>query len=303
MLKRGYDERLATGPVTAAAALAPIIPPSIALILYAVVTEQSVGDLFMAGFVPGFMLAGIMAIQIFIMVKRHRERAPAAPVPTWRERMVSLGKVWPAVLLIMIVLGTIYLGVCTATEAAALGAFGSLCIFMGMGRLGFRELLSPARRAMATSCMIFMIIIGAYIFGGLLAIDRIPHELASWVASLPVSRWFIMAGIQAMFFVLGFFLDVATLIVIVVPIIFPITQALGFDPVWLGIVLHINFAIAVITPPMALNLYVMSGIMKGVVSFENIVRGTMPFIISEAIALVVVMAFPSIALWLPNAMH
>jgi tripartite ATP-independent transporter DctM subunit len=301
MTKRGYDSKFAVGCVTSAGALGPLIPPSIILIIYGVMTEQSIGHLFIASIIPGVITMGFMMSQAIFMVWRRPEIAPKAKGYNWRERFSSLQKVWMPVILIFLVLGTIYMGVCTPGEAAAVGAFASFCIVLGrkrFNRVAFREALLRTAR---TASMIIFILVGARIFSYFLTVLEIPQDLTRALISSGLSPWIIIAGVQIIWLALGIFLDVASIVVVTSPLFVPALMALGFSPIWVGSTLVVNMAIAVVTPPMAMNLFVASATFKDV-PLEKIIRGTLPFVLAELLALVVVVAFPVLSLWLPSMM-
>jgi len=301
MIKRGYDERLAAGTICAAASLDPIIPPSIILVVYAIAAEQSVGQLFMACFIPGFMLGGIMALEVVLWVFIKPEHAPKMPGSTWKEKFSSIPGTWPTLVLVFLVLATIYLGVATATEAAALGAFGSLLIAFYSKRLTWGVLKKTLLNTMVTTSMIMFIIICSSLFSHLLTLQHITYNIADYIIEIKMSPWVFMAVIQLLYIFLGCFIDCISIILITTPLVVPIVIKLGFDPVWFGAVLMVNFATAVITPPFALNLYVMKRVVPEL-SLKVITIGSLPFLIADVIGLILVIIFPQIALWLPSMM-
>lgn len=301
MTKRGYNRGLATGSIAAAGALAPIIPPSILLIVYCVVTEQSIGQLFMASFIPGFVVAAAMIIQITIRVKMNPSIAPLAPRSTWKEKIVSLRVIWAPLVLMVAVLGTIYLGIATATEAAAVGAFASVVIIIALGRLTWAGLRQSMLNTVKSSCMILFILVGAQLFTYWLTLLGIPEQFAKEVIGLEVSRWWVMVLINIMMIILGMFLDAISIIMITMPFIFPIVVALGFSPIWFGPLLMINYALGAITPPVGLNLYMIKSVCPDV-PIREIIAGSLHFLIAETIALIIVAAVPQLALWLPGMM-
>ena len=301
MVKRGYDKRLAAGTICAAASLDPIIPPSIILVVYAIATEQSIGQLFMACFIPGFMLAGVMALLVVVWVRIWPDHAPQTVKVSWKERFASVPGTWPTLILVFLVLVTIYLGIATATEAAALGAFGSLVIAFHSKRLTWDILIKALMNTMTTTCMIMFIIICSTLFSVLLVTEGITSHFAAFVVELPIGRWTLMAAIMLLYIFMGCFIDVISVILITSPIRVPIITGLGFDPMWFGAVLMVNFATAVITPPFALNIYVMKRVVPEL-SLQEITVGTLPFLIADIIGLIIVIAFPQLSLWLPNMM-
>lgn len=301
MMDRGYDKRLSTGSVAAGGALSSLIPPSLPIILYGIITENSIAKLFMAGLIPGLLLAVIFMIYIILATKRRPGIAPTSPSVPWRVRFGILTKAGPIVLLIAIVLGTIYLGICTPTESGAIGAFGALFIGIASRRLNWDSFKEALFKTTVLSAGLCMIVVGGMIFGYFLTVSRFPQEIAAFLVSLDVSKWVILAAINILLIGLGCILDVGSLIIIIVPIIYPVVMQLGFDPIWFGAMLMVNFELAVITPPVGLNLYVIKSIVPEV-PLGDIIRGTMPFAFLDALGLVIIIIFPQLALWIPNMM-
>jgi len=301
MQKRGYDNRLVAGSIAAGGGLGILIPPSLPLIFYGIITETNVGMLFMAGLLPGIIMAVLDAAYVGISCKRNPGRAPLIPEGvSRRDRIIAARKVWPVVLLVFLVLGSIYLGWATVTEAAAVGAFGSLCVAMVYRKLNWGNLRGAMLAAVKTTSVVIMIAFGALLFGYFLTVAQVPQQLAAFLVGLPVNRWVIMIGINLLLLLLGCVLDVATLILVVLPIIFPAVTALGFDPVWFGVVFVVNIEIALETPPIGMNLFIVKSISE--IPIGDVMRGAIPFVFVEAIVLVLVMAFPQISLWIPSLM-
>lgn len=302
MKKKGYDTKLAVGSMSAAGTLAILIPPSVPMILYGSITDTSVGKLFIAGLIPGIMLATIFILYIGIVARRRPGYAPPGISFPWKDRVLSLRKGWTVGALFTIVLGTIYLGVCTPSEAGALGALGALVIatlaYRTMNRENFIEAILATIK---TTTMILMIVVGAMIFAYILTLAQIPMNICTWVSSLPVSKWGVLIGINIFLLVMGFFMDVAAIIFITMPIIFPIIIKLGFDPIWFGVLVTVNMEMAMITPPIGLNLFIIKGVSTA--TFGEIIRGSFPFLICTILALAILMLFPDIALWLPSMME
>ena len=304
MLKRGYDKRLATGSVAAAGALGILIPPSILMIFYGSLTDQSIAELFMAGVVPGVLIAVFFSIYITVLCKLNPNMAPFSDreVP-WRRKFQSTIRIWWVLILLLVMLGGIYTGVCTPTEAAGLGATGSVVLAFAHRTLTWEKLKIAALRTVKVTCMVLFIMIGAMIFGYFLTHLGIPQQLVAWVGKLPVSRWVIMIAINILFIGLGCVLDAASIVMVTIPILYPITVSLGFDPVWFGVVATVNMEMGMITPPMGLNLFVMKGIVPPDVSIEDIIKGIAPFLLIQLFVLALVLAFPRLILWLPSTMH
>ncbi len=303
MLKRKYDKGLSAGSVAAAGALAVLIPPSISFILYGAISGESVGKLFIGGIIPGIVLATMMAAYVYIKVLRNPSLAPREHGEvTFSEKMASLKRLWPVLLLILVVLGTIYTGIATPTEAGAIGVFGAFFIALVYGRLNWETFRSALFKATHVTVVILIILASAYAFSQFLNLIRLPEMVAMWLTNLHLHRMIVMLIIMAVLIVLGCLIDGASLIIVTTPILLPTITALGFSPLWYGILVVLNVEIAVITPPVGLNLYTMKSIVGDQVSLGEIIRGTAPFIIVDILALLLFMFWPELALWLPGKM-
>ncbi len=303
MLKRKYDKGLAAGSVAAAGALAVLIPPSISFILYGAISGESVGKLFIGGIIPGIVLATMMAAYVYIKVLRNPSLAPREHGEvTFSEKMASLKRLWPVLLLILVVLGTIYTGIATPTEAGAIGVFGAFFIALVYGRLNWETFRSALFKATHVTVVILIILASAYAFSQFLNLIRLPEMVAMWLTNLHLHRMIVMLIIMAVLIVLGCLIDGASLIIVTTPILLPTITALGFSPLWYGILVVLNVEIAVITPPVGLNLYTMKSIVGDQVSLGEIIKGTAPFIIVDILALLLFMFWPELALWLPGKM-
>jgi tripartite ATP-independent transporter DctM subunit len=301
MLKYKYDKRLATGVVAAAGALGPVIPPSIYMIVYGVAAEESIGKLFIAAIIPGVILMTLMIAQVIIICKVHPEWAPKSPPISMKEKIRTTKGLIIPVLLVALVLGTIYTGVCTPTEAAGVGAFGSIAFAFATKRLKFSELIESLGVTLNFSCMVMLLIVGGAYLSKLFTVTLIPQHLAELAVSLPVSPWVIMFLIQLVIFAGGFLLEGCALIAMLTPVFIPVIKSLGFDPIVFGVAMMMNLATAVITPPFAVNLYVMRGIVP-TIPFETIARGALWFLVADVIMLIAVLAFPTLSTWLPSMM-
>ncbi len=298
----GYDDRLASGSVAAGGSLGFLIPPSIGFVVYGILTEQSIGKLLISGFLPGFLLAGAFVVTIMVWVKMHPEIAPAniAPV-SWGEKFRALGKVWELLIAFLAVMGGIYLGVFTPTEAGAIGAFFLFCIALFKGKLTRTTLFTALRETTRVSLMIFLILAGAYVFTYFMALTMIPHKLAAWLTALPLSPYLILAIILAGYLALGCFLDATSMMVLTLPVIFPTILQLGFDPIWFGVIAVLMMEAGLITPPLGLNIFVISGVSN--IAMETVFRGSVRFLIAILVVVGIVTAFPQIALFLPGMMR
>lgn len=304
MLDRGYDKCLATGSVAAAGALALLIPPSLGFILYGEVADESVGMLFIGGIVPGIVLALMMMIYIGIRARRQPEIAPPTKeIVTWKLRLSSLSRIWPALLLIFAVLGSIYLGIATPTEAAAVGFIVALILASAVYRsLNWQVLRRIFRSAMLTTGMILLIFVCALVFGYILTLLMVPQWLVGFISASGWPTWVVLTAVMGMLIVMGMFVDIVSVITISAPLLIPIIKFLGYNTLWFGIVMGITLEMAVITPPVGLNLYTIKGIAPEDVSLTDIIRGVLPFVAVEVVCLAIFVAFPPLCLWLPGTM-
>jgi len=303
MLRRGYDKKLASGSIAAAGALAMLIPPSLVFILYGAISGVSVGKLFIGGIVPGVFLALVMAG--YVLVKAFRNPALAVRSEdriTWKEKFSSLKKLWTALVLIVAVMVSIYTGICTPTEAGAIGAAVALLIGAFVYRSLNREALSKifGNTARIVGAVI-LIAACAFAFGQFLLYTRVPDRLAEFSVSLGLSPFLVMIFFMVILVFMGCFIDGASIVLVTTPIFLPTVIALGFDPLWYGIILVMNLEMAVITPPVGLNLYTMKSIADDV-TMEEIISGTMPYVILEFAVLALFVVFPELVLWLPRLM-
>lgn len=301
MIKLGYDKGLASGVVAAAGALGPVIPPSIYMIVYGICAEESVGKLFIAAIIPGILLAVAMIVQVIIMVRMNPKLAPPSQTTRWTEKVKSLRGIVIPIIIVFTVLGTIYLGVATPTEAAAAGASASIIIAFLNKRISLSGFMEAVGTTVSFSCMVMLLVIGGSLLSKLFAVELIPQKLGSFIVGLPISGLLIMLAIQIVIFLGGFVIEGCALIIILTPVFLPAIKALGFDPIVFGVAFMINLATAVITPPFAVNLYVMKGILSDV-EFGVIARGALKFLVADIVVLFVVIIFPQLSLWLPSMM-
>lgn len=302
MMQRGYHRGLATGSIAGGAALAILIPPSILMVLFGVIGEVSVGRLFLAGFIPGIVLSGLFIGYIVVRVMLNPRLAPSHGKSTWGERWLVTRHLLPVIVIILLVLGSIYLGVATPSEAAALGALGTIIVAILYRELHLKNLVGVAIRTAETTGMLLIILIGATLLSKVLAYQGTIMQLAEWVTSLEASRWVVLIAMQILVFILGCFMDPGSILFITTPIFMPIIRLQGFDPIWFGIILMINLELATITPPVGLNLYVMKSIAPKEVTLVDIMKGCIPFWFLHIAGMALVMVFPQIALWLPSTM-
>jgi C4-dicarboxylate transporter DctM subunit len=300
MRRYGYSESFALGVIAVGGTLSIMIPPSLPLILYGVLTETSIGRLFLAGILPGALTAGFYVITIIIQVRRNPEIAPPTERYSWSERFSSIPGTSPAIVLVLLVLGGIYSGAITATEAAAVGAAGAFIISVLVGGLRWAGIREAFSATLTTTSMIFAIIIGAMIFGYFLAVTQVPQALVIWVGELPLPSWAILMIIIALYLVLGFFIDQIAIIILTLPLIFPLVLSLGYDPIWFGIILTKTVEMGLVTPPLGLNVFVACGATNARV--EDGFRGVTPFLLGDLVVLALLVIFPSIATYLPSLM-
>ncbi len=300
MEKRGYSPRLSTGMLASSSGLGILIPPSLPMILYGLITGDSIARLFMAGVVPGIMITVLYCIYCVVAAWLGIVKAPAAGKVSNREKFKAFQKIWPSILLILVVLGGIYSGIMTPTEAAAVGCAGALFIALFIGTLTWENLKVSFIDATRSSCAILMIVIGARVFSYLVSVVGIPQHIAAGLVSLNAPPPLVMLIIMIVLIVLGMLMDVTPIILITTPIFFPLLKVMGWDSVWFCTLVIINMMMAVVTPPVGLCLFV-TGDISGV-PLQTIVRGAMPFLAILVLSIIIVYIFPDITLWLPNHM-
>jgi len=301
MDKYGYDQRLSTGCVAAGGTLGILIPPSIGFVIYGILTEQSIGRLFMAGIFPGILLAGLFMLAIYLQCLVKEGMGPRGEKKNLSERIRSLYSTWPMIVLFLLVMGGIYYGICTPTEAAGIGAFGAFTIALFKGRLNFDNCVESLLATGNMTAMIFLIIIGANIFSSFLALTGIPMIMADAVADLALPKIVILLIMILIFVLLGCVMDCFAIMILMVPILYPIIQLLAFDPIWFGVIMVIVLEVGLITPPVGLNVFVIKGAAPDV-PLTTIFRGIWPFIVAAVFCIALIILFPGIALYLPSKM-
>lgn len=299
MRKYGYDDRLASGTVAAGGGLGMLIPPSVVLIVYGVLTEQSIGKLFIAGIVPGILVAVLFCLVIAGWCALQKTLAPGVRRFTLRERMHALSGVIETLLLFAFVMGGMFVGWFTPTEGAAVGATGSVVIALAGGNCSWKMLARAAEETVRTSCMVLMIVAGATMFGHFLAVTRIPGELALWLTNLAVPSWAVIILIMTFYLLAGCFVDALALVMLTVPIFHPVVLQLGYDPIWFGVMIVLVTQMGVITPPVGVNVYVVSGISR-TIPLQTVFRGSAPFLAALFVAVALLMVFPYLATGLPG---
>lgn len=302
MRRAGYPDSLATGVIGAGGTLGILIPPSVVLAIYAIITNQDIGRLFMAGILPGLLALVMYMVTVSVLSTLNPNLMPVGQTYTWRERFRSLKGVWPILTLFAFVIGGIYGGMFTPVEAAGMGATGALIISLLRGSLSYRMLVGTIVGTLRTTGSIFLILIGALLFGYFLSVTQAPQNIAEFMTSLQLGAYGTLAVLLLFFLALGCILDAMAMIVLTVPIFFPIVVGLGFDPVWFGVIVVMTVELALITPPIGLNVFVIKGVAEGV-SLSTIYRGVAPFIVADVLRLLILIVFPSIALFLPQYMN
>jgi C4-dicarboxylate transporter, DctM subunit len=302
MRKLGYDPKLATGSVAAGGTLGILIPPSVIFLIYGFLTETSIGKLFLAGVLPGILLTVMFIFTIALVTWRDPALAPTTqPRASLQERMRALVDVWGVAALFTLVIGGMYGGVFTATEAAGIGAFGTLLLALIRRRLTWGSLLRSLTNTVETVAIITVILIGAVVLGYFLAVTQLPMKLAQALADSGLSATTIMLMIIVAYLIMGAFMDELAMILLTVPILFPVAVALGYDPVWFGVIIVIVCQAGMIAPPVGLNVFVISGMVKDV-PMQDIYRGILPFLAAMVVLLGILMVAPEIALYLPRTM-
>ncbi len=301
MEKYGYDPRLSTGCVAAGGTLGILIPPSIGFIIYGILTEESIGKLFMAGILPGILLAFLFVTAIYLQCLLNPNMGPKAEPTTWKVKFKSLYGTWPMLSLFVLVMGGIYFGIFTPTEAAGIGAFGSFAITLVKGKLNFSTFVESLLITGNMTAMIFLIIIGANIFSSFLALTQIPFMLADAIVALALPRMVVLIMIIAVFMLLGCVMDCFAIMILMVPILYPIIQAMNFNTIWFGVIMVIVLEVGLITPPVGLNVFVIKGAVPDV-PLTTIFKGVWPFIVAASICIAIIILFPQIAVFLPSKM-
>lgn len=298
MIKHRYEPRMAYGVVAISGTLAMLIPPSIAIVLYAIISGESIGPMLIAGVIPGLLVTATIAATVWLLVILDPSRAPRLPRSPWSERLASLKVTGPMVALIVMVTGVIYLGIATPTEASALGAFGAFALAIRAGKIDRRTLWRALARAAGASCMILMIVMGAKIFGYFFTMTRATQDVVAFIASLGWNRYVVLAMILGIYLVLGCLLDQVAILILTVPVVLPVVKALGFDPMWFGIVVIVMAEVGMVTPPVGLNVYVVARANNRPAS--EIFAGVAPHVWAHLLLVALLVAFPSLVLWLPQ---
>ena len=298
MEKYGYDKRLSTGVVATVGTLGVILPPSVTLIIYGVITEQSVGKLFIAGLIPGLMIASLYILVIYVWAKLNPAVAPRSEKSAWIDRVKTLPEVAWIFVIFLLVVGGIMKGFFTPTEAGSVGVVGVIFLALAKKARSFKMYTKSLRETLRTACMIFMLLAGSFILGHFIAITNIPQVTAEWVTSLNINRYLIMAMIIIIYQIGGSFIEDLAFMILATPIFYPTMVKLGFDPLWIGIIIGVTVMIGVVLPPMAIVVFVVKNITG--VPLNVIYKGVYPFLTVMVLAMILLFIFPGLALWLPS---
>ena len=301
MRRYNYDDRLATGAVAAGGTIGILIPPSVIMVIYGLLTETSISSLFLAGFLPGLMTVIGFMLAIGVITRLDPRLGPPGLRTSARDRLLALRNVWGPAVLFLLVIGGLYFGVFSPTEAASIGAVGALLLGLLNGSLDRQGIARSLLETVKTTAMIFTILIGAILFNNFLILAAMPSLVSGWITGLPLGNTAILLVIIGMYFVLGCLLDSLAMILLTIPIVFPIIKTLGYDPVWFGIIIVMVVELGLITPPIGMNVFVIKGIARDV-PLETIFRGVTPFIVVQIALIALLIAFPGLALWLPSTM-
>ncbi len=301
MKKIGYNDALSTGAIAAGGTLGILIPPSTIMVIYGIMTETNIGKLFAAGVLPGVLAVLLLCGAVQWICWRDPSAGPRGEKTGWAERWVAFKGVWAVAALFAIVMGGIYGGVFTAMEGAGIGAFGALIFAYARRTLTWSNLFQSLTESARTTAMLFTILIGALMFAEFINYTSMPNDLKAWVLGLGLSPIWVIAAICAIYVLLGTAMEELSMILLTVPIFFPLVTALGFDPVWFGILIVVVVEIGLISPPVGMNLFVLNSLLPEVPT-QKIFQGVMPFMIADVIRLGILIAFPIISLWLPGQM-
>ena len=301
MKEHGYSGQLAAGAIAAGGTLGILIPPSTILVIYGLVTETNIGKLFAAGFIPGILAVVMMCLTIAFLTWRKPELGPAAERSSWAERLSAFKDVWAVAVLFVVVMGGIYGGVFTTTEGAGVGAFGAFLIALLRGSLNFKVTLEILTDSARTTGMLFMILVGALVFANFMNFTSMPNDLKNLVSSHNISPMTVMIFICAIYIILGAAMEELSIVLLTLPVFFPLVVSLGFDPVWFGIVIVLVVMIGLISPPVGMNMFVVRNMLPEL-STMTVFKGVLPFVYTLIAVLALLVAFPQIALFLPQAL-
>ncbi|WP_038200241.1 TRAP transporter large permease [Xenophilus azovorans] len=300
MLKAKYEPKLAYGVVSISGTLGMLIPPSVALVLYGLIADVNIGKLFIAAVIPSVLVAITIVLTIVVMVWLHPDIAPPSRSHSWREKWQSLQVALPVTLLFLSVVGFIYTGVCTPTEASAIGAFGALLICVAMRRMTWEKAIQAAYRAARTTCMILLIVMAAHVFAYFLVLTHVTEALVLWAKSLSIPSWGILVMLYAMYLILGCLLELSAMLVLTIPVVLPMIVALGYDPIWFGIVVILLGELGMVIPPVGLNVFIVARVTGAKVN--EVYASIWPHVYAHLVAVAILTIWPALVLWLPGTM-
>jgi C4-dicarboxylate transporter, DctM subunit len=301
MRRYDYPQSFATGVIAAGGTLGIMIPPSTVLAVYGLITDQDVGKLFIAGIIPGLLAVAMYMVTISLIGLARPDHRPAGPRSTWQERFTALRDIWATLLLFVFVIGGLYGGLFTATEAAGMGAGGAFLIGVARGRLRGPDILRALLETTRTTAAVFTILIGAILFGYFLTITQTPQKVTEFLTGLGLGSYGVLTLILLMYLVLGCLMDALAMIILTVPIIFPVIKQLGFDPIWFGVIIVMTVELGLIHPPVGMNIFVIKSVIDDV-KISTIFYGVLPFIVTDLLRLAILVAFPILATFLPSKM-
>lgn len=301
MRRYGYPISFSTGVIAAGGTLGAMLPPSIVLAVYAIITQQDVGKLFVAGIIPGLLAIAMYIATIAVIVKVRPDFLPSREKTSQFERLQAIKDIWAPLLIFILVIGGLYGGFFTPTEAGGVGACGTFILGLIRRKLDVKKVREALLQATRTAAAVFTVLIGALLFGYFLAVTGIPQKLAESIMGLGLGRYQILAILLIMYLLMGCLMDAMALVILTIPIIYPLVSALGFNPIWFGVVVVVTVELGLIHPPLGMNVFVIKSVLKEV-SFSTITKGVLPFIVTDILRLILLIAFPAIALTLPNRM-
>jgi len=301
MRKLGYSDALSTGVMAAGGTLGIMIPPSTIMVIYGIVTQTNIGKLFAAGVIPGLMTAGLLMLGITLVTARDPEHAPPGERTSWPDRWRALRGIWGVIVLVIVVLGGIYGGYFTATEGAGFGAFGAFLFALLRGKLSLKSIFEVLVESGRTTAMLFTLLIAATLFANFVNFTTLPGDLKAWITQAGLSPTMIIVAMMAIYVLLGTVMEELTMVLLTIPLFFPIVTGLGFDPVWFGVLIVMIVQIGLISPPVGMNLFVLNALLPNV-GLRQIFRGCWPFVLIMVVMLGLLIAFPQLSLWLPSLM-
>src|SRR3954467_7070376 len=301
MRRFNYPQSFATGVIAAGGTLGAMLPPSTVLAVYGIITEQDIGKLFIAGILPGALAATMYITTVAIIGIARPGFLPSGPRAPWGERLAAVRDIWATLLLFCFVIGGLYGGLFTPTEAGGVGAAGAFLIGVLRGRLNLADIRKSLLQATRTAAAVFTVLIGALLFGYFLTITQVPQKVTEFLTGLGIGPYGVLAIIMVMYLILGCLMDAMAMIILTVPIIFPVVMALGFDPIWFGVIIVMTVELGLIHPPVGMNVFVIKSVIKDV-NMSTIFVGVLPFVVTDLIRLVILILFPLLATWLPQRM-